>query len=168
LKRFVNLVEKYLIRLIVLSLVALVVVQGLMTRDEFRLYLSLGEKLEGQKLELPVINNNESAANDNEKTPTTAPTVKSPQAIITISLEKFSSLPKAFILVNDRKMKDFSDKDIKLELSAGDTIEIDATSYNFPVSFKIKDVSSNVAFPQINQVFQANQGIVMLGKVIVK
>lgn len=167
-KRFVNLVERYLIRIIVLSLVALVVVQGLMTRDEFRLYLSLGEKLEGQKVELPAAANNEAAAPENQSTTTSVPTVKSPQAVITITLDKFSSLPKAFILVNDRKTKDFSEKEVRLELAAGDTVEIDATSYNFPVSFKIKDVSSNVAYPQVDQIFQANQGIVMLGKVIVK
>lgn len=139
-----------------------------MTRDDFRLYLSLGEKLEGQKLELPVSNNNESANNEQKTPQTAASSVKSPQAVVVFSLEKFSSLPKAFILVNDRKVKEFAEKEITLELAAGDTIEIDATAYNFPVSFKVKSLSSNVAFPQINQVFQANQGIVMVGKVIVK
>lgn len=155
-------------RLIVLSLVGLVVVQGLMTRDDFRLYLSLGEKLEGQKLELPVANNSESADTGQQTPQTTASNVKSPQAVVSFSLEKFSSLPKAFILVNDRKVKEFAEKDVSLELSAGDTVEIDATAYNFPVSFKVKSLSPNVAYPQINQVFLANQGIVMVGKVIVK
>lgn len=168
-KHFMNLVEKHLIRLIVLSLVGLVVVQGLMTRDNFRLYLSLGEKMEGQNLDLPAVNNSRNGSPaEQESSPASAAGVKSPRAVVDISLDKFSSLPRAFILVNDRKYKDFSEKEIRLELNGGDTIEIDATAYNFPVSFKIKGASGNVAYPEINQVFQANQGIVMVGKVIVK
>lgn len=57
---------------------------------------------------------------------------------------------------------------MSLELAAGDIVEIDTTFYSFPVSFLIKETSSNVAYPEKNQVYNANQGIVMVGKIIVK
>lgn len=168
-KNFIYLVEKYLIRISIFILMALVLVQGIMTRDDLRLYLSLGERLEGQKLELPASNQaqNESRPVAQKQSPGPE-TVLSPRALVTISLDKFSSLPRAYILVNNQKFKSFSSKEVKLELSAGDTLEIDSTYYNFPVTFMVKDTSSNVAFPQKNTSFEANQGIVMLGKVIVK
>lgn len=168
-KKYINLVEKYLIRIIVLFLVALVVVQGVMTRDDLRLYLSLGERLEGQYIGQPALN----------KSPDSAPAVQnegdgekavreSPQAQLTISIERFASLPKAVILVNHHPYREFTEKEMRLELAAGDIVEIDTTFYSFPVSFLIKETSSNVAYPEKNQIYQANQGIVMVGKIIVK
>ncbi|MEQ8175314.1 MAG: hypothetical protein ABRQ26_09630 [Syntrophomonadaceae bacterium] len=168
-KKYINLVEKYLIRIIVIFLVALVVVQGLMTRDDLRLYLSLGERLEGQYIGQPALNKSEdltpSVQNDSSDEKAAR---ESPQAQLTISIERFSSLPRAVILVNHRPYREFTEKDMRLELAAGDIVEIDTTFYSFPVSFSIKDTSSNVAYPEKNQVYQANQGIVMVGKIIVK
>lgn len=168
-KKFVSQVERCLIRAVVLTFVALVVVQGLMTRDDYRLYLSIGEKLEGQKLEQPVIKDEETAAaNRQENASQQADPVQSPQAFAVISMDKFSSLPRAFVLVNNRKAADFSGKEVRLNLTAGDVIEIDATYYNFPIKFIIRDASDNLANPHKSQTYQANQGIVMVGKVIVK
>lgn len=168
-KKYINLVEKYLIRFIVLFLVALVVVQGLMTRDDLRLYLSLGERLEGQYIGQPAINESPDPASavqnlgDSDKA-----SRESPQAQLTISVERFASLPRAVILVNHHPYREFTEKEMSLELAAGDIVEIDTTFYSFPVSFLIKETSSNVAYPEKNQIYQANQGIVMVGKIIVK
>ena len=41
-------IGKRAVRLLIFSFVALVAVQGLMTNDGIRFYLSLGERLEGQ------------------------------------------------------------------------------------------------------------------------
>ena len=46
-------IGKRVFRFLILGLVALVVVQGLMTNDNIRFYLSLGERLEGQKVTVP-------------------------------------------------------------------------------------------------------------------
>lgn len=168
-KKYINLVEKYLIRIIVIFLTALVVVQGLMTRDDLRLYLSLGERLEGQYIGQPALNESQepepSVPNDNSAQKAVR---ESPRAQLTISIERFSSLPRAVILVNHHPYREFTEKEMRLELAAGDVVEIDTTFYSFPVSFLIKDTSSNVAYPEKNQVYQANQGIVMVGKIIVK
>jgi hypothetical protein len=91
LRKFINRVEKYLIRLITLSLIAVVVSQGLMTNEPFRLYLSWGERLEGQLFEYPAI-----AENPNQTPPAK---VVSPDAVLTIAIEQYSALPKSIILV---------------------------------------------------------------------
>ncbi len=167
-KKHINLVEKYLIRIVVLFMVALVVVQGLMTRDDLRLYLSLGERLEGQYIGQPAINKSPDPAPAVQNEGAGEKNVQSPQARLTISIERFASLPRAVILVNHHPYREFTEKEMSLELAAGDIVEIDTTFYSFPVSFLIKETSSNVAYPEKNQVYNANQGIVMVGKIIVK
>ena len=159
-KNFINRVEKALIRVTVLSLILMVVVQGLMTADPIRFYLSWGERMEGQAVGLPVAAPQENSAPSVE--------VKSPQAQLTISIEKFSSLPKAKILINGREKYNFTEKQVTIAVNAGDTIEIDSSAYNFTIDYKITAISSNLAVPSRGQIFTVNQTIVMIGTVIVK
>lgn len=159
-RRFVNRVEKYLIRLIALSLAAVVLTQGLMTSEPFRLYLSWGERLEGQLFEYPAI------AENPKQTPPAK--VVSPDAVLTIVVEEYSALPKSVILVNGKERAHFEDRQVRIEVMAGDTIEIDSTSYDFPISYRITSVSENLSFPEKDEVYTANHSIVMIGKVIVK
>lgn len=159
-RRFVNSVEKYLIRLIVLSLITVVAAQGLMTQDPLRLYLSWGERLEGQILEYPAV----------ADTPAPVPPreVESPDAVLSIVAEKYSALPRAVILVNGKELTRFTDREVRLQVMAGDIIEIDSTSYDFPIDYRIKSVSENLSFPEKDTVYTANQSMVMVGKIIVK
>ena len=159
-RKFINRVEKYLIRLITLSLIAVVVSQGLMTNEPFRLYLSWGERLEGQLFEYPAI-----AENPNQTPPAK---VVSPDAVLTIAIEQYSALPKSIILVNGRERARFDDRQVRLDVMAGDTNEIDSTSYDFPINYLITSVSDNLSFPKKEQTYTANQSIVMVGKIIVK
>ncbi|MEN6351790.1 MAG: hypothetical protein ABFD08_20690 [Syntrophomonas sp.] len=164
-QRFFDKMEKILIRSIVLGLVVLVVVQGLMTKEPWRIYLSWGEKMEGQSIGLP-------ASSQKSDSLTAANKVKSklnsPQSQLTLSLEKFSSLPEASILVNGKKKADFTNKEVNIEVKAGDVLEIDSSLYNFPVDYQISKISNNLAYPDQGTVYTANQSIVMVGKVIVK
>ena len=139
----------------------MVLTQGLMTADPIRFYLSWGERMEGTKLELP-------ASIVPPESSTVAGEVKSPQARFNITVDKFSSLPLAKIVVNGKEKYSFTEQRLTVEANAGDTIEIDSTAYNFPLNYKIEAVSANLAYPQRGQSFTANQTIVMLGKVIVK
>jgi hypothetical protein len=161
LKDFVNRVEKGLIRCIILSLLVMVVVQGLMTADPIRFYLSWGERMEGQNLEFPV-------SYPQQDTSPVAGEAKSPQTRLDIAVDKYSSLPRAKILINGREKYNFTEKQVTIDISAGDTVEIDSTAYNFPIDYKIMSVSSNLAYPGPKQIFTANQTIVMVGKIIVK
>lgn len=165
-KKVITRVEKYLIRTIVISLLVIVVVQGIMTHDPLRLYLSWSERMEGQVVEYPVASN--AANSTREKQQPDILKARSPQAGIILTIEDFSSLPRTIVLVNGSEKARFKNKEVKLLVQAGDVLEIDSRAYNFPVKYKIKNVSANLSFPDQGTVYTANQGIVMIGKIIVK
>lgn len=160
-KKFINRVEKGMIRVIIFSLVIMVVVQTMMTREDFRLFLSWGEKLEGQPINYPV-----SSAKQAEHE--SASKAESPQALMTLSMDNFASLPKVDVLVNGKKAGTFTDKQVSLQLAAGDVVEIDSRCYDFPITYRINNTSDNVASPTQGSIFTANQSIIMVGKIIVK
>lgn len=159
-KNFISSVEKVLVRCVAVCLLIMVLVQGLMTADPIRFYLSWGERMEGQDIQFPV-NTNREASNP-------VPEIKSPQARVAIGVDKYSSLPRARILINGQEKYNFTDKKVTVDINAGDTLEIDSSAYNFPIDYKVTAVSSNVAFPEQGQTYTANQTIVMVGKIIVK
>lgn len=162
-RRFIAIIEKYLIRFIVIGFVVLVIAQGIMTNDPMRLYLSWGERMEGQSIEFPVSTGEFDQESDNNSMQ-----VNSPYAVLVLNIEKFSSLPNAAILVNGKEVQRFTDNEVRLKLIAGDVVEIDSTRYNFPVEYQVTNVSNNLAFPEKGQVFTGNQGMVMIGQIIVK
>lgn len=166
-KRFIEKLEKFLIRAIILVVLLIVVVQGVMTKDSWRFYLSLGERLEGQSIEflansLPTANSDNNASLNSHTTP------QSPSTKITLQVEGFSSLPYAIIMVNGEERAKFLNGEVALELNAGDQLEIDSSYYNYPLNFIVKDCSPNLAYPEKGQVFNSEQSIAVLGKIIVK
>ncbi|MGS0764929.1 hypothetical protein [Syntrophomonas curvata] len=165
-RKIIDRVEKYLIRTILMSLLVIVVVQGIMTHDPLRLYLSWSERMEGQVVEYPVAG--DAAGNAGNKQQTDVLKARSPQTGIIITVEDFSSLPRTVVLVNGSEKARFQNKEVKLLLQAGDVLEIDSRAYSFPVKYKIKNTSANLSFPEGGTVYTANQGIVMIGKIIVK
>lgn len=165
-KQLLDKVEKYLIRGVVLGVVALVVVQAMMTKEPLRFYLSLGERSEGQSIEYPAGNVNSEKTAVNKKRE--GAEGYSPWGKLTISLKDYSALAKAKVLVNNEEVASFSSKTVEVRVMGGDVVEIDSTYYNFPVTFEITGVSKNLATPSLHQVFTSNQGMVMVGKVIVK
>lgn len=154
-------VEQSLIRLIVIGLIAVVVVQGVMTNDQVRFYLSWAERMEGQALNLA----EEGIAVPPEYA---SSAVTSPQALLTLGIKEFSSLPKAVVLVNGKETDYFKDAQVELRINAQDVVEIDSTAYNFPVEYIVLNRSPNLSYPRQGQVFNANQSLVMVGKIIVK
>ncbi|MDR1160623.1 MAG: hypothetical protein LBK69_08370 [Syntrophomonadaceae bacterium] len=160
-KAFFQQVEKVVLRMVVWGVVLLVGVQGLMAYEPYRLFLSWGERMEGEPLPLPAVQTQ--AAPDPVHRGATVSA-----ADLVIKVEQYSSLPKAFVMVNGEKIGNFLDNEFVLQVMPADTIEIDASYYNFPVTFTIGSVSDNLSFPAAGQTFQAHQSIVMLGKVILK
>ncbi len=135
-----------------------------MTHDPLRLYLSWSERMEGQVVEYPVAGDAKTVNKDEpEKL-----NVISPEAHLILGIEEFSSLPRSIVLVNGREKVRFNDKEVKLLLKAADVVEVDSRAYNFPVTYYIKNSSDNLAFPEKETLYTANQSIVMIGKVIVK
>lgn len=154
-------VERILMRLVVIALVAVVVVQGVMTNDQARFYLSWSERMEGQALNLE-----EADRGTAPSTPTQS--VVAPQALLTLGVKDFSSLPKARVLVNGQEYSAFNSSKVELKISPQDVVEIDSTAYNFPVEFQVISRSPNLAYPRQGQIYAANQSMVMVGKIIVK
>jgi len=161
LKKLIDKIERIMIRIIVLGMVLLVVIQGLMVHEPARLYLSWAERMEGQSLEYLVAGSQEATENQ-------PVAIDSPQAVMTLTIQQFSSLPQAKILINDQQWASFDQKEMEIPLMAGDIVEIDCTAYDFPVEFAIKAASENMAWPEPGKTYSANQSIVMIGKVIVK
>ena len=154
--------EKYLMRLVILCLVAVVVAQGLMTDDITRFYMSWSERMEGQNLPTPVVAENELYLTTIEED------ITSPQVLLTIKLNQYQSAPQAKILINGQSRYGFSRQKITFRVSAGDTVEIDTRDCSMPLAFTIDSGSDNLAYPNRGQVLSCNQSIVMVGKIIVK
>lgn len=160
-KRLVERIEKILMRTIILGIILLVVVQGLMTNDPVRFYLSWAERMEGQTLELPAAGQQQIPEEDLTK-------AESPQAVMILSVSQFSSLPKAKVLINGEEKLVFNDREIEVACQGGDIIEIDCTEYDFPLEFTVKEASENLSYPPPGKIFTANNSIVLIGKIIVK
>lgn len=161
-RKFAQKIEKGLIRVVVLGVVLMVMVQALMTREQYRIFLSWGEKLEGQSINYPV-----SVTKQTENEPS-APRKEPAQTLMNISADISSSLPKAIVLVNGKPAGNFSNQKISLKLKDGDVVEIDSRYYNFPINYRITSTSGNLAYPSKGKKYTGNQSIVMIGKVIVK
>ena len=155
-------VERYLMRLVIVSLIMVVVAQGLMTDDSMRFYMSWSERMEGQNLPAPVI-----AANE-KSSPAANTDIKLPEVLLTIELSQQPSAPQAKILINGQARYRFSRQQVSMRVKAGDTVEIDTSDCQVPLDFRIASGSSNLAYPNRGQVFSSNQSIVMIGKIIVK
>ncbi|HCF50709.1 MAG TPA: hypothetical protein DER60_10525 [Syntrophomonas sp.] len=160
-RNFFEKVERSLIRVIVIALVALVVVQGVMTNDQARFYLSWSERMEGQALNLE---EEELAAAPGDASQVAV----SPQALLTLGIKDFNSLPKAKVLVNGKEYGFFNGAQVELKVNPQDVVEIDSTAYNFPVEYQVISRSPNLAYPRQGQAYTANQSMVMVGKIIVK
>jgi hypothetical protein len=165
LKKIIDQIEKHLIRIIIFSLLVIVVVQGVMTHDPLRLYLSWSERMEGQVVEYPVAGDLKQGEKEKKQENQVA---RSPEARLIIEVGDYSSLPRTIILVNGKEKARFNDKSVNLLVQAGDVVEIDSRAYNFPVNYQIKNISSNLAFPETETMYTGNQSIVMVGKIIVK
>jgi len=154
--------EKFLMRLVILCLVAVVVAQGLMTDNSTRFYMSWSERMEGQDLPAPVVAENDLYVTAIDEG------ITSPQALLIIKLKQYQSAPKAKIMINGQSRYSFTRQQITIRVNAGDTVEIDTRDCSMPLEFIIDSGSDNLAYPNRGQVLSGNQSIVMIGKIIVK
>lgn len=163
-KEWINRVERIVIRLLALSLLLMVLVQGVMTVDPLRFYLSWGERMEGQKIEFPV-----QAGDQNRQLGTVDEVINDPgEALLVLSIKDYTALPRTRVLVNNKEKGSFDKQEIQLLVRAGDRVEIDSSFYKHPVEYKVISVSSNLAYPEKGAVYSANGTVVMLGEIIVK
>jgi len=153
---FIKWVEKVLIAGVILGLVLLIACQALLTIDPVRFYLNVAEKLEGKMV------------NFYEEFPETrvaSGQYQSVFATVTIQIENFSSLEKAVLLINGKKVTDFRQKQVTVKVSPGDVLAIDGSFYIHELIFKVAAVSENVAQPEIGQVIRVKGDVVTIGEV---
>jgi len=152
---FIEEVEKYLIRAIVVGVILLVLVQTFFLQDPTQFYMSFSEKL------------NQEVTNFNRIYPEARPTSGEIAVFstVTIRLENFSSLQKAKLLINDRVVTDFRDKQVTVRVNPQDVISIDGSYYTHRLVFKVVSVSNNVAQPKAGKIVEVYQNQVSLDPV---
>ena len=165
----------WMLRLAVMGLVALTVVQLLMTSDPFRLYLSFAERMESRWEEVAGkgINPPEAApvlvpANDTSADSTVSPAGRSGKAVLTLQLVNFTSLPTAVVRKNGKVVGEFSERRLTVEVGPGDIIEIDTSTCLSPVEFIITDASSCLAYPRNGLTLSCKSERVLIGPVKLK
>lgn len=146
--------EKFLLRLVIFGFVALIAVQSMLTLDSMRFYLSWAERLEGQPFQ--------------EWSNPSARVMDAESAVfahLTVSLQDFSSLSKAKLLINGKETADFRNKEITVKVCPEDEIAIDGTFYNRPIGFEITEVSPNISFPILHQKIETTSTVASFGEV---
>ncbi|MGE5380438.1 MAG: hypothetical protein ACM3NT_05160 [Methylocystaceae bacterium] len=151
-------------RMVVLLAITLVLVQGAMLNDDIRYRLSIGEQLEGRPVAEDSYQNIQAASDS----VLTGEETVSPWAEIEIEMQQFTSLPRAMVLVNGQWAASFVEPRLRLRVMGADDIEIDTSSYEFPITFHIKKVSVNVVQPGAGSIFKSDHGRIYVGKVMVK
>lgn len=157
-------IERIVRRIAIFIAVALVLVQGAMLNDDIRYRLSGGEQFEGRQVTEESYHSIQ-AASDSVLTGEEA---VSPWAEVEIELMQFTSLPRAMVLVNGQWAGSFSEPRLRLRVMGADDIEIDTSSYEFPVQFRLNKVSINVVQPCAGTLLKSNGGRIYVGKVMVK
>lgn len=143
----------------IFGLVSLVVVQGLMTNDNIRFYLSLGERFEGREVTVTT-----AVTSDLDETLEIPCSTSSPGSFY-LELQDYTSLDKVRLLVNGQEIGGMSSSRVKLYVTSGDVIEIDTQAYNHPITLKITNVTTNLAFPAEGMTITSQQAVTMVGKV---
>lgn len=155
--KIIDEVLRFLSRVVVLGVVLLVVVQGMMTNDKARFYLSFDERIDGQKIKVPALADNELTVKHE--------TSQSSLGTVTLELADYSSLDKARVLVNGREKARFTYNQVTITVQPRDLVEIDTTSYNRPVMVKVTRSSDNIAFPHPGILLSSEQSITLLGEI---
>lgn len=155
-------IGKRVVRFLIFGLVSLVVVQGLMTNDNIRFYLSLGERFEGREVTVTT-----AVTSELGEIPEIPCSTSSPGSFY-LELQDYTSLDKVRLLVNGHEMGGMSSSRVKLYVTSGDVIEIDTQAYNHPITLKITNVTTNLAFPAEGMTITSQQAVTMVGKVKAK
>ncbi len=159
-KKKLDQIGKFLLHTAIFFMVAMVVLQGAVTLQPLNLFAGWSEKMSGGQI-LPVTTMQEPL----EREPSATETTSLEQVSLTLELQEIAALPFCRVLVNGEESGCFQEQTVQLSLSEGDMLEIDATYYNFPIVFRVTSGSDNLIHPSLNQQFQVQQGIVLLGEV---
>ncbi len=144
---FLDKADKLLMRLVVLTAVALVVVQAMVVGDPFRTVMA-------------EVGSDSEIFDDN--------IVHWQDEHITFYLENFSTLPHLKVLVNGTEVGEFKDRYLTIPVYHGDLIEIDGTFYEHPVSVQVFNTTDNIIKPAVGHKLTINGEVKRVGSVKMK
>lgn len=149
---YITLVEKTLFTFVVLSFAMLSFVQVLLTKESWRNYLNFSNRLESQQIVIA----------EDQTDAMVASAGINDSGRVTLQLKGYYSLPKAYVLVNGREVKNFTSASVTFIVRAGDIVEIDGTYYSKPFQVNVTGVTDNLLIPAKDAVFFVNKDIVSL------
>lgn len=152
--RLVEKGEKVILRAIIFGLVVLVTAQALLTTDSLGLYLSWAERLEGEPFS--------SWSGPVARVMETESTVF---GYITLEMKDYSSLARAYVIINGKKAADFRDKRVIVKVFSNDIVEVDGSFYQRPLKFSVVGISPHLSKPVLNQTIETQGNVALLGKV---
>lgn len=135
---YITIVEKTIFSIIVISFAMLSCVQVLLTKESWRNYLNFASRLESQQIVI---------AEDQTDVMVASADIKDTGGM-TLELKGYASLPKAYVLVNGREVKNFTSGSAVFSVRAGDIVEIDGTYYSKPFQINVTKVTGNLASPE--------------------
>ena len=165
-KRMVS-VEDVLMRLIVICITVLLLSQLLLLKEGTRRYLSQVDKMEGEDLSLaaPLYADTPLQITEEKTVVKSYQNLLRSSKVITIKMISPPTQSAIFIMINGKKIDDFSKGDRKITVYDGDYLEIDATAVNLPVQFVIKVSDKEFQSPQDGLVVEGVKKALVVGKI---
>ena len=165
-KRMVS-VEDVLMRLIVICITVLLLSQLLLLKEGTRRYLSQVDKMEGEDLSLaaPLYADTPLQITEEKTVAKSYQNLLRSNKVITIKMISSPAHPAIFIMINGKRIDDFSKGDRKITVYDGDYLEIDATAVNLPVQFVIKVSDKEFQSPQDGLVVEGVKKVLVVGKI---
>lgn len=139
-------------------LVLLIVTQVIMSNENVRYFLSVVDQREGASLEdydvdRPVVSPTDQTRSDEEY-------------FLLLAAEAEVLLPELKVIVDNEVVCNFQDNQAKIRVDKGNMIEIDGSSYDFPIRIMVREASQDI-IPALSQAFVTTYGTIeLLGWVI--
>lgn len=146
-------VERFLLRLVVLSLVALVGVQSLLAYGPFRPYLSYVDRLEGLEGQPVMLKSNGGGSGGWD---------------LTITLVSQPRAPRALLLLNGKEAASFERAEVTLKVKEGDLVEVDGTLYRNPLQFRVTATAHEILEPAAGLEVVTRRSVELVGRIRAK
>ncbi|MBP2634236.1 MAG: hypothetical protein H6Q72_143 [Firmicutes bacterium] len=170
-------VDQLLIRLTTIAIILLLAVQALLLHDETRKYLSLVDKLEGDRLTTPstmyaanisLTEPNKTFSMVNKVIAKSIRSLRSGKNI-TIRMITPNITGDAILTINGEIAGDFAKKKLEVTVYDGDYLEIDVTKLKGkPAQFIIDTHKNDLVAPVDGILLESQSDIITIGKVIFK
>lgn len=157
--------ETMLLRLIIFCIGILFISQILLLKEGTRIYLSKVDKMEGEQIfsSMPLPADKPLQFTEETTVLKSYQKLFRKSKIVLIHMVIQDYAPNVYVLVNGKKVADFSKGNSKIPVYDGDYIEIDATSLDQPVRFIINVPDKDLISPLDGLMIEGNKSILQIG-----